>query len=249
MSRPTLVATAVAALLALAPAAARAQDVPESARPTVAIMPFDNGSFGKGAHDYDALGAGIADMLITELSGNPGIRVIERAEIEKILDEQKLQGTGRIDPATAVRVGRLLGARHMIFGGFVTDPKGNMRIDARAVDVETSRIEYVESAKDRADDWSELISRLAAKMNAGLKLPPLPERSARAPGDTAPAAAKPPFEVLLTYSRAIAAENARQPAEAVRLYNAVLERFPSYEPARKAVARLASAESARPSGE
>ena len=51
-----------------------------------------------------------------------------------------------------MKVGKLLGAQHMIFGGFMADPKGNFRIDARAVNVETGEIEHVERVDDKADN-------------------------------------------------------------------------------------------------
>src|SRR5512138_1296037 len=138
-----LTAVAFIAASTVAPAAATGQPRSPDQRPTVAVMPnFDNGSVLNHA-DYDALGKGIADVLITELSANSAIRVVERDRIQQLIDEQNLSTSGRVDKATAVQVGKLLGVHHMIFGGFIIDPKGQMRLDARAVNVETSEIEHV----------------------------------------------------------------------------------------------------------
>src|ERR1035437_2175487 len=106
-------------------------------RPTVAIMQFDNGSVGKDARDYDGLSKGIPAMLITDMSVNPNIRVIERDQVQALIDEQKLVTGGHVDQTTAVKIGKLLGAHHMIWGTYMTDPRGNFRIDARAVNVES----------------------------------------------------------------------------------------------------------------
>ncbi len=225
----------VAAACALVAPSARAQDATPSAnsRPTVAVMHFNNGAIGPAHEELDPLRGGIADILTSELSANPNIRVIERDQIDNLVAEQHLAANGAVDKATAVRVGKLLGVHHMIFGSYVSDRKQRVRFDARAVNVETGEIEHVETVTGKLDDFSDLITTLASKLNAGLKLPAMPAR-------TADAAAKPPFQVVMLYSRAIAEENGGRQDEAVKLYRAALDKFPEYAPAKKALDRLAS---------
>jgi TolB-like protein len=226
-------------MLAVA-APARAQDPasPTDSRPTVAVMHFNNGAIGKDHEELEPLRGGIADILTSELSMNTAIRVIERDQLDKLVAEQNLGSGGAVDRATAVRVGKLLGVHHMIFGSYVTDRKGRMRLDARAVEVETGRIEHVETVQAKTDDFSEMITSLAAKLNAGLKLPMLVVRSSGASP-----AAKPPFQVVMLYSRAIAEENGGRPEEAKKLYRAALDRFPDYAPAKKALDRIGAPKS------
>ena len=226
-----VVAIAACALVARG---ASAQDAPQSSdtRPTVAVMHFNNGAIGKAHEELDPLRGGIADILTSELSANPGIRVIERDQLDKLVAEQNLSANGAVDKATAVRVGKLLGVHHMIFGSYVSDRKQRVRFDARAVNVETGEIEHVETVSGKLDDFSELITTLASKLNDGLKLPSMPEHSADA-------AARPPFQVVMLYSRAIAEENGGRRDEAVKLYRAALDKFPEYAPAKKALDRLA----------
>lgn len=222
----------LAALVAVAPVAA-AQNTNADALPTVAVMHFNNGAIGAAHAELEPLRGGIADILISELSANPRIRVIEREQLDKLVAEQNLGANGRVDKATAVRVGKLLGVHHMIFGGYVTDRRNRMRLDARAVNVETGEIEHVETVSANADDFSDMITSLAAKLNAGLKLPAMPARSA-----DATRAASPPFQVVMLYSRAIAEESGGRKDEAVKLYKAALDRFPEYAAAKKALTRL-----------
>ena len=223
------------ALFALAAPALQAQDaVGHDSRPTVAVMHFNNGATGRDNADLEPLRGGIADILISELSANPAIRVIEREQLDALIKEQNLSSEKRVSAETAVRVGKLLGVHHMIFGGFVTVGKDRMRLDARAVNVETGAIEHVESVRGSRDDFASMIESLAAKLNTGLKLPSMPRRTSEAKTP-----AKPPFQVVMLYSRAIAEENAGRRDEAVRLYRAALDKFPDYEPARKAADRLA----------
>ena len=84
---------------------ADAQATPADQRPTVAIMPyFTNGAVMNHA-EYDALGKGISDVLITELATNPALRVIERDRVQQLLDEQNLGASGRVDKETAAKIG------------------------------------------------------------------------------------------------------------------------------------------------
>jgi Uncharacterized protein involved in formation of curli polymers len=105
-----LVATATIAL----PSAARAQS---DARPIVAVLSFDNNSIGAGRQDYDGIGKGIQETLIADMAANGKIRLVDRERIQRVLDEQHLSKSGAVDPATAVRVGKILGAQYAIYGG------------------------------------------------------------------------------------------------------------------------------------
>jgi TolB-like protein len=224
----------------------------QAGKPTVAIMSFNNGSFGKDAKDYDGLSKGIPDFLITDMSGNTAIRVIERDQVQKLVDEQKLVTGGQVDKETAVKVGKLLGAQHMIFGVYMTDPKGNFRIDARAVNVETGEIEHVERVDDKADNIMTSVGTLASKLNTGMKLPARPAATRRV-GDATPAAAatpgatqagtpappaKLPMRVAVMYGKALDMKDHGNKAGAVELFGAVLKEFPDYGPARAEQAKL-----------
>ena len=224
------------AACALAAPSIRAQDTAADSRPTVAVMHFNNGAIGKAHEELDPLRGGIADILTSELSGNPGIRVIERDQLDKLVSEQNLSTNGSVDKATAVKVGKLLGVHHMIFGSYVSDRKERVRFDARAVNVETGQIEHVETVSGKLDDFSDLIATLASKLNSGLKLPAIHV-------STSEAAAKPPFQVVMLYSRAIAEENGGRREEAAKLYRAALDKFPDYAPAKKALDRIGAPKS------
>jgi TolB-like protein len=170
--------TALVALAGACLVAPRGAAVAQAVRPTVAIMYFNNNVITKDARDYDGLSKGLPDFLITEMSSNAAIRVVERDQVQKLLDEQKLVGAGQVDRESAVRVGKLLGAQHMIFGGFMADAKGNFRIDARAVNVETGALEFTDRVQDRSENVLGLIGQLASRLNADSSSPPRPRASA-----------------------------------------------------------------------
>ena len=109
------------------PAVSGAQDT----RPGIAVLPFENGgSYGQDKENFDALEKGIAGMLISELAQNPGARVVDRSETQRLLDEQNLGKDGRVDAATAAKIGKLVGAKYMVMGNFI-DFYGKFRVDAR----------------------------------------------------------------------------------------------------------------------
>ena len=232
---PRLVAALALAALALRPAAAQRGD--EAAKPTLAVLEFSNGALVKGT-DYGPLGKGIAELLVTELARNPSLRVVERDRLQQVLAEQDLAKGGRVDAATAAKVGKLVGARHFLTGAFVVDPRENVRLDVRAVNTETGTIDYVETVRGKAGAMLELVEELGRKVNAGLRLPALPAREGAAAA--APRRAD-QFRAMMLLSRALEAEDRKDVAGARQLYRTALDADPSLERAR---VRLASLEQA-----
>src|SRR5215212_3374311 len=95
--------TVLAATFAIAvPAVVAAQ----ASKPIVAVLSFENTSIGADAKNYDGLGKGITDLLITDMASNAKVRLVDRDRIQTVLQEQNLVKAGAIDAATAVRVGK-----------------------------------------------------------------------------------------------------------------------------------------------
>src|SRR5438132_1751026 len=147
----------------------------QDTRPAIAVFPFDNGgSYGQDKDNFDALQKGIAGLMISDLAANAAVRVVERDELQKLLDEQNLgaAGAGRVDPQTAAKIGKLVGARYVVTGVFI-DFYGDFRLDARLINVETSEIVKVESDRMQRDQLFELIRTVAAKLMRRANLPAL----------------------------------------------------------------------------
>lgn len=223
------------ALLALVSAPAMAQ---ADTRPTVAVLPFVNSAIGAANAELAPLSKGIADLLITDLAQNPAIRVVERENIANILAEQNLARDGRVDDATAARIGKLLGARHIVTGSFVTDRSGTMVITIKSVDTESGRIEYSDMHRDRTDNFLSLVSAVAEKTNRGLKLPELTPAARQTSEARTERQRRVPFQAVMLYSRAISAQDAGNRAEALTLFSQTIDRFPEFEDAKVAKARL-----------
>lgn len=107
----------VVILLFLASTAAAQQTAPKK---RVAVLNFDYGTvrtnvaaiFGT---DQD-VGKGISDLLIQKLVQNGTYAVIERNQIDKILNEQNFSNSDRADSTTAAKIGRILGVNAVIMG-------------------------------------------------------------------------------------------------------------------------------------
>ena len=140
---------ALAAAVALVPRLGGAQPSAPDGRPTMAVLYFTNAAM-VDREEYAPLAKGLAEMVITELAGNPGVRVVERDRIQALFDEQALSAGGRVDPETAVKAGKTLGARHLLFGTFVVDPRQTMRMDVRAINTETSALEVFQAQMRKA---------------------------------------------------------------------------------------------------
>jgi TolB-like protein len=154
-------------------------------KPVIAVLYFDNNSIGKDRADYEGVGKGIADMLITDMASNPDVQIVERERVQALLTEQGLTKSGAIDPQTAIKLGKIVGAQYMITGGFMSDGRGTYVLTARAINVQTSAISNPVRLTSKGDDVLGLMSQLSAKLNTDMKL------SALRVGDAGAAGAQP----------------------------------------------------------
>src|SRR6188472_1840615 len=104
----------------IAPVVAAAQ---ADARPVVVVFSFTNSVIG-AKNDFDGLTTGIQDVLITDLAANAKVRLVDRSHISDLLQEHNLARSAQVDPGTAVRLGKILGAQYAITGGLIADKSG-----------------------------------------------------------------------------------------------------------------------------
>ncbi|MBI4428986.1 MAG: hypothetical protein HY562_07690 [Ignavibacteriales bacterium] len=127
----------------------------------VAIATFHD----KTGSGYHSLGEGVADMLVTALVKSGNFNVLERQEIEKVIQEQQFGQSFMVTPESAPKVGQILGVELFVvgsvtefgtkesslggnvplFGGAVTTKKARAVVDIRLVNVNTGEIIAAES--------------------------------------------------------------------------------------------------------
>lgn len=77
----------------------------------------------RGDAKYQMISKGLTAMIITDLTKVPGLKVLERQKLQKLLDEIKLSESGLVDKKTMVRSGKLLRAEKFVFGDFEVKPE------------------------------------------------------------------------------------------------------------------------------
>jgi len=130
---------------------------------TLAIMDFRNYALDENER-WDAMQWGFASMMIQQLNQATDLTIVERENLQYVLNELNLQREpGRVDAATAVRVGQLMGAHAMVLGSIFIMGR-DMRLAARVVKVETGEILLGESVSGRVRDAFELLEQLSLKV-------------------------------------------------------------------------------------
>lgn len=223
MKRAMVVAAGLSLALASAqPAAAQAGDTPR-----VAVLDFTGFMMGDG-NAAVSLGKAIAAMLVTEFSGREGIQVVERAQLHEMLREQDLALSGRLDESSAIEIGKLLGVQYVVTGQ-ATDIVGNLRMDIRAIDVETSEIVAVLKMSNRTTELLSVVVALADEFGAQLNLVPPSHRAALE---------SIPVPATIAFSRAVDLEDRGDAERAIEFYERTLELHPSHRDAQLALERL-----------
>lgn len=130
---------------------------------TLAVLDFENNSLFQ-SEQYQPLAKGLAEMVITELSRVQTVRVVERRELRSLLEEMKLSQTGSVTGETSVRVGMLLGAKHLVFGGYMVALDEKIRIDVRIIEVETGLTVKAEEVTGKTSKVLTLLKKLSKKI-------------------------------------------------------------------------------------
>ena len=94
-------------------AAALRNSAVEKGRYSIAVLPFSGSK-----KDLAARVQAYATTALTEIS-DPFIKVVDRENIQRILDEQRLGMTGVVDEASAVNAGKLIGAQAVLMGTLI----------------------------------------------------------------------------------------------------------------------------------
>ncbi len=116
---------------ALAREAQLSQSPPEPRN--LAIFPF---LYAGSDPQYAPLSRALSSLLTTDLSQTRRLRVLERTQVQLLIDEIGLSDSGLVDPATAVRSGQLLHAGRVVEGR-IGGGADELRISAAVVGVGT----------------------------------------------------------------------------------------------------------------
>ena len=160
------------------------------------------------------------------------MRVVERSQLNALIAEQDLGAAGRVDPETAARVGRIVGAKFMVLGGFV-DWFGDFRLDARIVDCETTEIIVAIGLRERREELYQLIVDLTGRLTNDVNLPSLDIEA-----ELEEQAREIPVDALTLFSRAVFFEDRGDSERAKEFYTRARNVFPDYTEAAERLQQL-----------
>jgi len=139
-----------------------AQIQEDAYKPYIAVFPFEDAN---ARTKQTKLGQTLTEMLITALIQTNRFNLMERVQLEKILEEQSLSQTGIIDTETAIEVGRLSGLEGVVMGS-ISQLKTSIEADARLIEVETGKALTAANAKvNSVDDIRSLANNLAKQLS------------------------------------------------------------------------------------
>jgi curli biogenesis system outer membrane secretion channel CsgG len=163
MKRLFTLALCAALLIAAIPAIT---DAASSDKPRIAVIEFKNKADNQWWYHGGA--EAVQDVFVTELVKSGKFRVVEREQLQALMQEKNLTLSGDLDPSTAVKVGKLLGVNYLLTGSVteygVTDKGGHGRgvgrlpgfsagkrsfvaaVNARLIDTNTGEIAWADEA-------------------------------------------------------------------------------------------------------
>ena len=114
-------------------------------------------------------GEGVSEILRTALIKTGKYTVIERSQLKKVIDELKIQRTQYFDEKTAIRIGKLVGAKTVVIGSIVKFGV-TYTLTPRFVDVETGISRKGENLTCRGEDNIPKLCNQVVEMIVGEKI-------------------------------------------------------------------------------
>jgi len=170
--RKSLVVSLSVALLLLAGVVASHAKPSGSQKPRIAVLEFKNKADNQWWYHGGAEAA--QDVFVTELVKSGRFRVVEREQLEALMQEKNLSLSGDVDPKTAIRAGKLLGVDYLLTGAVTEYGSTDTSVDtpgvvahhgwipgvsvgkkeftaamnARLIDTETGEVVWADEGKD-----------------------------------------------------------------------------------------------------
>jgi formylglycine-generating enzyme required for sulfatase activity len=144
-------------------------------RPRIAILPFSDTNEQSKTAGY---GEAVSRMLMTGIINGSIFRIVERAKIEMIMNEQKFQISGAVNAETAKRIGELYAVDYLLFGS-VAKFGYTIETDIRLVDTESGEAMMGESASANSENTlrsmvQELVTKIENRYRLKVQPPIVP---------------------------------------------------------------------------
>lgn len=197
------------------------------------VLAFENtGSYGQDKEVFDALELGLPAILARAIDRHPGADVVQRGQLDELMQKLDLGPARRVDAASAAQIGKGTGARYTVTGSFA-DFYGKFRINARLVDARSGQIVKVVSNDDpKLQDRAQLaaiVQAVGERITSAAGLQAYPAGSAPPPI---------PTDAITAYSRGLLHESRGERAQASEFFQVALKAFPQFEEAAAGLERV-----------
>jgi tetratricopeptide (TPR) repeat protein len=194
---------------------------------TIAVMPF---TFAGRDTSLKPLERGFAELVTTDLSRISALKVLDRAHLQALLDELRLQQSGATQAGTGIRAGKMLQVGSIV-GGSISELPGD-RLNATAI---VTNVQSSALMGAGATDQQPLDQLFTLEKNLVLKLlidnlkvvPTTAERNAIEQRPTRSLAA------FLAYSRGLQEQDEGRFDDANRSFDSALRIDPGFVPAQQ----------------
>lgn len=186
-----------AAKTAIAQESTLSQTAPQAN--TIAVFPF---RYLGSDTTMLPLERGIAQLVVADLGKVHSLKLLEREQVQALVDEMRLAGSGRVDPATGARSGRMLRAQNVVQGSIQQPSAASVQLDANAINSVDANVAASGSAGGAMDQLLDAQKQLVLQLldRLGVAITPA-ERTALEERPTRN------LQAFLMYSRGLAAQD------------------------------------------
>lgn len=123
----------------------------------ISLAVWDLEDLSPMVHGQAGMGEILSGQIAARFAQNTGFQMVERQQLLKAIEELHVGSSDLGYPETRLRLGRLIGARQMVFGAFqVIGP--SLRLDLRRVEVASGKILKTASATVASADLNQWLS-------------------------------------------------------------------------------------------
>jgi TolB-like protein len=120
----------------------------------LALLPFQ-----ERGRETKELGGKVTDLLFAKLVVSPALYLVDREDLDKVMEEQELSASGLVKPGAANELGQLTGAKLLVTGS-VLQVGNKIVLVCKIIGTETSRVVGASATGSANDDLTEIVDRL-----------------------------------------------------------------------------------------
>lgn len=187
----------------------------------IAIFPFN---YLGGNKEYEALGRGIAALMIGDLGLIRGLKLLERDQLQVLLNEIARGESGFINKETAPQAGRILGAGRVIAGNFQIPDGKRITIDTQVNDLSNNNFNPITDT-ELLEKLFEIEKRMVFGVTERLGIQ-ITQQEREAIMGKIPTQN---FNAFLSYCRGMEAEDGGRIPDAIRNYRRAVQLDPNFK--------------------